>query len=81
MAAADFSRSLSAAESRGFLGGEYLRAQLALVMGDTATALRHLRIAAGTSDGNRYRFNIHRESDWQAVRADRRFQALIRPAQ
>lgn len=79
MAAEDFTRSLSVAETRGFLGADYLRAQLALVMGDTVAVLRHLRSAASISRGVRYRFNIHRESDWQTVRDDPRFQVLIRP--
>ena len=59
----------------------YLRAQLAVVMGDTAAALRHLQAVRAARSGPMELFlGIHGSSDWQALRDNPRVQALIRPA-
>jgi pentatricopeptide repeat protein len=89
-AAATFDRWLSDAEMRGPLatqwltsGGpapdpNYLRAHLALVMGDTAAALSHLR-ALPAKFGAAYLYGMYRESDWLRMRNDPRVRALLRP--
>ena len=60
---------------------DYLRAQLAVVMGDTAAALRHLQAVRAARFGPMELFlGIHGSSDWQALRDNPRVQALIRPA-
>jgi hypothetical protein len=84
-AAAAFARWLSDAEARGPLVSQlttvtpdYFRAHLAVVMGDTAAALRHLRALRAASPTDLI-LGIHSESDWQALRDDPRVQALLRP--
>jgi DNA-binding SARP family transcriptional activator len=93
-AAATFGRWLSDAESRGSLesrwlpvGGrgpavspEYVRAHLALVLGDTSAALNHLRGLRTAKLGAPSVFQIHRESDWRGLLADPEVQALLKPA-
>jgi hypothetical protein len=90
-AAAAFAGWLSDAEARGVLvsqwltawapevHADHLRAHLALVLGDTAAALRHLRALRTAKFGQKYLFEIYRDSDWRPLRNDPRLQALIRP--
>ena len=85
--AAAFARWLSDAEARGPLMSrwttvtpDYLRAELAVVMGDTAAALRHLQALRAARFGPlELLLGIHSSSDWQALRDDPRVQALLRP--
>jgi len=90
-AAATFARWLSDAEARGALvtlwpaglpadNADYLRARLALLMGDTAAVLRQLHALSSDKLGRESLFEIHRDSDWQPLRNDPRVQALLRPA-
>ena len=90
-AAVAFDRWLSDAEARGplatnwVIGGpwvnaHYLRAHLALVMGDTAAALSHLRALRTAKFSGQYLFEIYRDADWQPLRNDPRLQVLLRPA-
>jgi hypothetical protein len=91
-AAVAFDRWLSDAEARGLLApsqwigsgfevhADYMRAHLALVLGDTAAALSHLRVLRAAKFGAEYLFGMHRESDWLWMRDDPRAQPLLRPA-
>jgi len=85
-AAAAFGPWLSDAKARGPLASqwitvtpEYLDAHLALVMGDTAAVLRHLRALRADRFGQGDLDLIHTAPDWQALRDDPRIQALVRP--
>jgi pentatricopeptide repeat protein len=88
-----FDRWLSDAEARGPVAGsqwlgsggpevnaDYLHARLALVMGDTAAALSHLRALRAAKFGADYLYGMHRDSEWLWMRHDPRAQRLLRPA-